>query len=340
MMKIRISAIIPVIFSAIATALLIVLAVAGTKPGTASKYYMISLNTSRVGAGTIQFNTADGNLGSGTGVDGGLLGGLLSGLDGLIDNATGQINSELANLESEIITNVTNAIGIKDEYNIYMQNICEGNLANETNPESVKIVKCPKFNEVSDGLNNISSRIPSYVVVGNTNISVPLLQSLGTGLSSIENMADSAVKANLAFLLIGLICSGIVTLLSFVSIILPRVHIISIVCVLLATLAPLMIITTALIVTILSYFIVNMVNGVGSALTMTAKSGSGTRAIAWVAWASSVVSAVYWSLVWFVEVRRTVLVRRRRDVEQIGKYKVTLAQARRNMKVDDSTEKS
>jgi len=185
------------------------------------------------------------------------------------------------------------------------------------------------------GLKNVSSRIPSSVVIGATNITVPILQSLGPGLNSIQDLLITATNANFALLIIGLISSGIVMLLSIVSIVLPRVRFITYVNLFFATLAPLTLMISTMILTVLMYFLVKMINGIGSGLGISAIGGTKVITLSWIAWTFSVVSGVYWFLIWFVYVRKSILVRRPRNENEVGQWSGLISRTRRNLSKGD-----
>jgi hypothetical protein len=170
-------------------------------------------------------------------------------------------------------------------------------------------------------------------VIGTTNVSVPLLAAVGTGFGSIQDIVNTATTANLAFLIIGLVASGMVMLLSLVSIFLPRNRPVVLVNLTSAVLAPLFLLVSAVFTSVLIWLITTTVNGIGSALTISATAGSKALTLGWVAWAFSVVSSVYWSLVWFVSYRRTALVRTRRGEGDIGNWKGIIGQIRRNLRI-------
>jgi len=168
-------------------------------------------------------------------------------------------------------------------------------------------------------------------VIGATNVTVPILESAGKGLGTIQDLVVAGTNANFAFLVIGLISSGIVMSLSLVAIIFPRLRFITYLNLFFASLASLVLIVSAIILTIVIYFIVTMVNGVGSGLTISATGGTRVRVFSWVAWVCSTVSGTYWFLIWFVHIRRTMLVRRPRDQNDIGKWGGLIGRTRRNL---------
>jgi hypothetical protein len=63
-------------------------------------------------------------------------------------NVTGQVDEILQELEADIVSNVTNALGIHDVYNIYLQNICEGDFGSDN---TALFTACPTYEETIQG---------------------------------------------------------------------------------------------------------------------------------------------------------------------------------------------
>ena len=122
--------------------------------------------------------------------------------------------------------------------------------------------------------------------------------------------------------------------LSILSIIFPRIRFIAYVNLFFATLAPITLIASAVVLTVLIYFLVATINGIGSGLTISATGGSKLKVFSWIAWACSAVSGIYWFLIWFVHVRRTMIIRRQRNKEDIGKWSGIIGRTRRNLSKD------
>lgn len=171
-------------------------------------------------------------------------------------------------------------------------------------------------------------------MVGTTNISIPLLDAVGTSFGSISDYITIATQANLAFIFIGLISSGLVAILSLVAIFFAESRLVVRLILVFAFLAPSSLIISALVTTIIISFIVTAVNGLGSALTISASAGGPAIALAWVSWALSVGSAAYWFLIWFVNFRQTVFVRRERTESEIGNWGATFRSTKRNVMVE------
>ena len=109
------------------------------------------MNTSKIGSETIQFNTvADPTPGLTDPT--GIFDGLLNGIDDIITGVADTANGQLQKLEADIINNVIDAAGVKDTYNIYMLNVCEGKLTNSDDPKSLVITACPTYKDATSGM--------------------------------------------------------------------------------------------------------------------------------------------------------------------------------------------
>ncbi|KAK8114097.1 hypothetical protein PG999_006166 [Apiospora kogelbergensis] len=336
--RLRLSAIIPVICSTVAFALLIVLVTAGTKPGRNSGYYLLSLNTSAVGTNLVEIKTAN----SSTTTTGSILGditGLIPGLDGAVNNLTSDVNDGLQDIVNALIKEATDSLGLEDEYVIYLQNICKGNRADPNNPNSkINIDSCPGFKTVGDAIGG-ATNITSYVVVGNTNVSLPFLASISETGSTTGSALLAATTANAAFLYIGLVVSGLVALASLASLAIPRARLLTLGNMLVAGLAPGFLLVSAIVSTAVAAVIKTFLDGVGNALTIGTRVGGPALALVWVSLALSLVSSSYWALIWFVDARRSIWARFRRPVEHEGNWKATFLASWRNARIQDDVAK-
>lgn len=191
------------------------------------------------------------------------LSGIINGIPGLaplIDNLTSSIGQSVDDLQGELLSNLTKALGVKDMYILYVSKICQGDLQNRNDPNSdVNIDKCTSYHDgstgktrststalklcvevspsgrtvlshevelirlsSSPGLLNISNSIPSSLTVGPAQVSVPLIASVKSSLNSIVNLAVGAATAMFALLIIGCIASGLTAVGSGMSSLLSR----------------------------------------------------------------------------------------------------------------------
>lgn len=183
------------------------------------------------------------------------------------------------------------------------------------------------------------TNITSYVVVGNTNVSFPFLETISSTGESTGGALLAATTANAAFLYVGLVVSGLVALTSMASLVLPRVRLLTLGNLLVAGLAPGFLAISAIISTTITYVIHTVLASVGSALTIDSKVGGPALALVWVSLILSVVSASYWALIWFVDARQSFWARFRRPAEQEGEWKATFLASWRNVRLHDDVAK-
>ncbi|KAK8089976.1 hypothetical protein PG997_004937 [Apiospora hydei] len=336
--RLRLSAVIPIICSAVAFVLLIVLVTAGTKPGTNSGYYLLKLNTSEVGTNLVEIKTANTSSTTTGSIIGGITG-LIPGLDGAVNNLTSEVNQGLQDIVNELIKAASDSLGLEDEYDIYLQNICKGNRVDPNNPNSnIKIDSCPGFKVVGDALKS-TTNITSFVVVGNTNVSFPFLETISDTGSTTGSALLAATTANAAFLYVGLVVSGLVAITSLASLVLPRARLLTLGNLLIASLAPGFLAISAIVSTTVVYVIHTVLGTFGNAFTIGAKIGGPALALVWISLILSGVSFSYWALVWFVDARRSIWARFRRPAEQEGEWKATFLATWRNVRIHDEMDK-
>jgi len=93
----------------------------------------------------------------------GLLGGILG---GIIGNITNGVNQGLQDFEGRIIEGLKTALGVKDTYNLFLQNVCEGNFTNPTDPKTqITITKCSDYNNVKEGEESLDSNCPAFPIL-------------------------------------------------------------------------------------------------------------------------------------------------------------------------------
>ncbi|KAH8898946.1 hypothetical protein GQ53DRAFT_878248 [Thozetella sp. PMI_491] len=308
--------------SAAAVALSIALLVSGSNPSSGNSTYYMALNTSRVGQDLITVTPANLNNPNPNDPLSGFLGGIDGLFGGLLSNITGQIDKGIQDIEGEILGNLTKALGVKDTYVLYLTKLCEGTYQNAKDPNSpVTLTYCAAYDDTSHGLRNITESLPSSLVIGTTNISVPLVSALGSTMSSVTNLATQAAKAMFALLIIGTISIGLVFVGSIAAFIVNARRILVYFNTFFGILGGSVLMIFAAVATGVIVAGSSSVGGLGSAFGVQVKQGTNFLAIAWVAAILSSIAAAFWFGVWFVEIRLTSFKRRWRTEEQVGNYK-------------------
>ncbi|KAK1978185.1 hypothetical protein LZ30DRAFT_599711 [Colletotrichum cereale] len=346
----RVSAIVPIIASAVAVALSIVLLAAGASPGTAGDDFWLSLNTSKVGESIIRIqaaNNTNGNGGGGGGLLNGLPGdptgitqGIGSTLGGLLGNLTNSIGDGVQDIQGQLVGNLTELLGVKDNYRLYLTKICEATYADESNPDSkVTVNNCKSYDDKASGLRNVTDSIPSSFVVGTANVSVPLVAALAGSLGQVSGMASGGAKAMTALLAIGAICTGVVLLATLPILLLGFLRVLVLVSLVFSLIGSLALPAFAIVTTGLVYGGRNMLRKPMDAFGIEMQTGGPFVAMAWVAAVASMAAATYWFMVWFVSFRRTAFSRRKRTENEVGNWRGIFREVKGDLKTWEGGEK-
>ncbi|KAH7361859.1 hypothetical protein B0T11DRAFT_327997 [Plectosphaerella cucumerina] len=350
----RLLAIIPALLATVTVALSIVLLVAGSGPSTAPGFFWLSFNTTNLGGDLIEItrdgssNGGDSGNGGNTGLPlpgggtlptpggaiGDLFGGLRGSLDSLLDDMVNAINSGVGDLQSSILGNLTDALGVKDNYRLYLSEICEGSLSDPNNPSSqIRMQKCVPYSETKEGLRNITNSIPSSLSVGGTTVSVPLVEALTQTLDSLLSLATHGSRALLALRIISVISNGTVMLASFAIIILGnrrfliRTNLVS--SLIGGT-------TTLLFAAVMTGLIVagrSALESLGGSVGLQVTQGNAFLAVGWIIAGFASGAALYWFTVWFVEFRLSSFKRRSRTGDEIGNWRGILSEVKSDLRL-------
>lgn len=150
---------------------------------TLANHVNLQLNTSKIGQQLITVQAANTSNGNGNGGGGGGGGisipglptptipgitspsggindptGITSGLNGilggLLGNLTNQLGSGIQDVEGQLMGNLTQALGVKDTYNLFLTKMCEGDYANENDPNTKTNIKsCFSYDDKGQGKN-------------------------------------------------------------------------------------------------------------------------------------------------------------------------------------------
>ncbi|GJC87437.1 hypothetical protein ColLi_10275 [Colletotrichum liriopes] len=349
----RLSAIIPIIASAVAVALSIVLLAAGTNTSNAGDNYWLSLNTSKIGQNIIKIEAANNTNGNGNGGGGlipgipgdptGITQGIGNALGGLLGNLTNAIGDGVQDVQGQLIGNLTQLLGVKDNYRLYLTKMCEATYADDSNPHSkVTINNCESYDDKGaegTGLRNITNSIPSSFVVGTANVSVPLVSAMAGTFDQVVNLASGGAKAMTALLAIGTISTGIVLLATLPILIFGFLRVLVLVSLIFSLIGSFVLPAFAAVTTGLIYGGKNMLNKSMDAFGMQIQTGGPFVAMAWVAAVASMAAATYWFMVWFVSFRRTAFSRRKRTESEIGNWRGIFREVKGDLRTWEGGEK-
>ncbi|KAF2185484.1 hypothetical protein K469DRAFT_665086 [Zopfia rhizophila CBS 207.26] len=346
MRKFRFSAIIPFACAVVSFALTLVLLSAGSKPGQLDDQYMVSLNTSKVGQNIIRFEPATSTSASPTSTStspsnpldplnpfstsnplnpnnpNNPLSGLNDILDPVVGNLTDAIDGGLQDSVNTIISALVDTVGVRDFYHLFLMKVCEGDATNSTNPENeVRIDRCSSYEDEEAGLKKITSNIQSSVVVGTTNISVPLIGELTNSLNTLSSTVSSVRKVVIAFLIISLVGSGLSFISTLPAIFFQQSRMLVYFSLFWPSLAATFQFLAACVLTAMIVTIAQLVGGFGAAVSIHIREGAKALLFVWLSWLFILIANVYWFCIWFVEVRTWAFVRRERTEEERGNWR-------------------
>lgn len=95
-----------------------------------------------------------------------------------------------------------------------------------------------------------------------------------------------------------------------------------------------MLLTLAIVVTIVIAYGSSTINGFGSGFSIQVKQGSSFLAFMWVSAILSLIAGSYWFAIWFVAFRKSAFARRSRTQSQIGNWTGIFGEVRRDLKVN------
>lgn len=195
-----------------------------------------------------------------------------------------------------------------------------------------KTPRCLRGFANDSGFNAIINNLQSSIVVGTTNISVPLVAQLGKSINTLSSGIAGLRKAVLAFLIISMIGSGMSALFAIPAIFFSQSRFLIYANLFWPSLAATFSFLAACILTGLIVGIVSVVGGFGEAVSLFIRQGNSAILFIWLAWMFVFLDSCYWFSVWFVEVRTWAFVRRRRTDDQRGNWKGVGAEVRSDLK--------
>ncbi|KAK7192086.1 hypothetical protein PSPO01_01658 [Paraphaeosphaeria sporulosa] len=364
MCTVRVSALLTLALAVVSFVLTLLVVLAGKRPGSLEDKYMLKLNASHIGEDIIRFERASSTASaapaatttsssdplnllnpfspssplSPSNTDN-PLNQLNDSLEPIIGNLTNSINDVLGDAVNEVIEGLVDLAGLSDFYYLYTSTVCEGNATDRAggNADGVKIARCTAYNDASGGLSALLPNIQSSIVIGRTNISIPIIAQLTRTVGSLSSTTGTILRATIAFLIISMIGSGLAALLAIPSALFPISRLLVYTVVFFSQLSTLSAFIAALLLTALIKTVVSTVGGLGDALSLFVSEGSAVVVFAWVSWACMLVVSAYWTAVWFVEIRGWSFVRRRRSGDEVGNWKGMREEVWRDLKGGKST---
>lgn len=111
------------------------------------------LNTSTIGQSLIRVESAASDSSNSLGILDDLLGGALS-------DITESIGDGIEDVEAEIVSRVTDFLGVSDSYKVFLRNICQGNYSDTAEPNTrVVNESCPSFRDSANSKQFFSAQV-------------------------------------------------------------------------------------------------------------------------------------------------------------------------------------
>lgn len=166
----------------------------------------------------------------------------------------------------------------------------------------------------------VASGIQSSVVIGQTNVSSPFVAKVTASLDSISGNVASFRRALLVLLVMSLTGSGLSALSAFPAVVFPHSRLLVYVNMFWPGLASVFAFLAAVLSSVLNVGVSWILQGVGEAVGVGIQRGAMAVLFVWLAWVLVSLAGLYWGAIWFVEVRKSSFVRRRRDEDEIGRW--------------------
>lgn len=158
------------------------------------------------------------------------------------------------------------------------------------------------------------------MVIGQTQVSVPLLAKLTSSLDSILHSLGALRRAMLAFLIINLIGSILSVVLTLPAMYFPQSRLLIYCNMFWPALATVFAFIAAILLSGVTV-LVGIMNGFGETVSVQIRQGGTTLLLVWLSFVFVGLAAFYWASVWFVETRQSSFVKRRREEDEVGHWR-------------------
>ncbi|PQE08468.1 sur7 protein [Rutstroemia sp. NJR-2017a BBW] len=246
-----------------------------------------------------------------------LFGMVVSAVREIIDKIKVGDSNGLNEIENEMVTNVTDAVGLADFYSLHVMRICRGSISTDSR---WSITSCSNYSDALSGLTQLTAATPSTFRIINTTLTIPLLGLASTSVPNTASLLNIGTIAILALYGLALIGSGATMILSLIYLFKPSSRI-GYCALFFSFLGMNFTLTFTLNLTAVTIMVKNVVSQLEPALGVEASSGSAFLGSSWVAVTCCLVYNQYWIIVWLVEIRTIAFKRRTRTDEEIGNWK-------------------
>ncbi|PQE29465.1 sur7 protein [Rutstroemia sp. NJR-2017a WRK4] len=313
----------------------------GSNDGVLGDYYFMRVKTQNLGQNLVEFaavNTTTANTTSTIDISSltsrsspqgttkrdaasdfatALFGTVVSAVRDIIDKIKVGDSNGLNEIENEMVTNVTDAVGLADFYSLHVMRICRGSISTDSR---WSITSCSNYSDALSGLTQLTAATPSTFRIINTTLTIPLLGLASTSVPNTASLLNIGTIAILALYGLALIGSGATMILSLIYLFKPSPRI-GYCALFFSFLGMNFTLTFTLNLTAVTIMVKNVVSQLEPALGVEASSGSAFLGSSWVAVICGLVYNQYWIVVWLVEIRTIAFKRRARTDEEIGNWK-------------------
>lgn len=287
-MKLRISAIVPILCATVALVLSFLLLFAGTDHDMLEPYDVLFLNTSRIGVSYLQHeinSTSSSSSGSSGSSDNPFLSWVhneTSSIEGSIDGEINKIEGDIFSAIDNVTASVAHALGIHDFYSVHILNHCSGYFSPE-NSTNRNVTGCSDTSTTFDFS-------PSAAITRELNKTAAAHPELNITLSDLHwpHEIDNAIHdvrivfdVAIALYCVTIICTALTLLMSVASLFLLSKPILMLVCAILSSCTWIPLVVASALVTYGSRTAADEINKWGRYIDVNAASGEKFIAMSW-----------------------------------------------------------
>jgi len=172
----------------------------------------------------------------------------------------------------------------------------------------------------SAGITALSKSVRSSILIGETQVSIPLLARLISSLDSVVDSVNALRKAVFAFFIITMIGSMISAVSILPAMYFPQSRLLIYFNVFWPALATAFAFLAAILVSVM-VVLASLLNGFSDTVGVQVDLGGIALLVVWLSFVFVSLVIFYWTSVWFVETRKSSFIKRRRDEDEIGHWR-------------------
>ncbi|CZR59447.1 uncharacterized protein PAC_09339 [Phialocephala subalpina] len=359
----RPTALAPLAFSIISFSLILVLVLAGQKPGMMNDYYLVAMEMSSNEASSVAptattkataskrsfpsialpsislppvslpsvslpsvslppLSAIESSLAAPLEAAGDLVGDILGNATKDVEAGLKSIGTALPNLEQLIISEFENALGIKNNYNFYIANVCAGGagvLPNGTNSTSNAVMSsCPSYADPGAAITNLSTKIPTTLTVGEASVPIPFASQISSAVGTTGSLLTALGNSLFALFIVVLVFSGLQILSSLGGFFFRSSRLIIFVSLALSALSFFGHVGVAVVITLATVAASSGMKILGEPLGIHVQGGTRALVLVWVGVFFALLNSVYWLVVGGVHIVKRIrrLTKKRNKAEE------------------------